>query len=512
VIDDRSWLERRCRVPGHEAPKEEAFCRAMMTTCRDPIGLYGGSGMSGKSHTLRTFAFWCLACLRDWGFPGQRFMLASADYPTLEGRQITKIVEEFQGMGEYRVSHKVHGRCFVFHDKTLGVICLRNLKDPDAYRGTEVAGVGIEEATELPERFGFVRTLELLRYPIRSPLNLPVLPIAMVSNPDGVGWRWIKQLFIDRDLRAFKLRPQQVIFQQALVEDNPYAGEAGMAMLNSLTGTLYQARRLGNWDAPEGARFPTLNRMVHRFSLKHDWPHGLPQGWRLLLGQDWGKAAPYCALWIAIDPDGDAWVYREDYRSGLNDPVQAKRIHNLTGENEQISAWRCDPSMWAHTQSSASEDEPGRPHIEFFEDEMAGDDRFPAPTKGYNRSRSTAMATIDMLLQRPGDYPEMDEAGISYPNLYIEEECENLWNELSGAVWDKDAFLGGKKEDIDEQCPDHALTALYYAMCGEIEPHAPPPRDEDVIDGEAAQAAWRQERHEHALAEFGKRNTLWGRR
>jgi hypothetical protein len=151
--------------------------------------------------------------------------------------------------------------------------------------------------------------------------------------------------------------------------------------------------------------------------------------------------------------------------------------------------------MWAATQSLRV-DEPGPPLISFFEDELAGDERFGSLEKGFNRNRATALATYDLLLTR----------GNGYPDLYIERGCEQLWGELKGATWDTRGGLSGKREDIDPRNPDHAITAGYYMLHAEIEPYEPKRLNDDVIDGEAAIAAWRQERHEHTLEAFEKRH------
>jgi hypothetical protein len=273
-----------------------------------------------------------------------------------------------------------------------------------------------------------------------------------------------------------------------------------VANLDRLTGHLYFSRRLGKWDAPLGARWPTLDRKEHIFRFKEKWPNGLPEGYKIIMGLDWGKRAPYCALWITIDPDGDLYLYREDYQAGLDTHVQAQRVHNLTGGNEYVSTIRADRSMWNATQREG-EIEPGRPLISYFEDELSRDPRFGGFAKGYNRHRATALDTIDKVLNR----------GNGYPDLYIEESCTNVWKELSGAIWDTRGMLAGKREDLDPRSADHAITALYYALHAEIEPAED--EFEEEIDVQKCRMAQIRQIYEHSFDRFRKRRpTFFGRR
>jgi hypothetical protein len=434
------------------------------------------------------------------GFPGQRFVIAASTYDLLRDRQIAKVHTEFQGMGEYHADHKIHGRCYIFNDKNLGVICFRNLDDPGKYRGTECCGAGVEELTELPAETMGEPTLSTLMYPIRSPLPLPLLPLVGVSNPDGIGWQWVKQIWVDRDLEPFKLTSEQAIFVQALIDDNPFATPEMVANLDRLTGHLYESRRLGKWDAPQGARWPVLDRRVHSFKFKEKWPYGLPEGLKIIMGLDWGKRAPYCALWFIIDPDGDIYLFREDYQAGLDTHVQAQRVKNMTGGNEYVNVVRADRSMWNATQKEGTV-EPGRPLISYFEDELGRDMRFGGFEKGYNRHRATALDTIDKVLNRDN----------GYPNLYIEESCINTWKELSGAIWDTRGMLSGKREDLDPRSADHAITAMYYALHAEIDPYEGD-TDEEVTP-QMSRAAQIRQTYEHSFERLRKRRpTFFGRR
>jgi hypothetical protein len=73
---------------------------------------------------------------------------------------------------------------------------------------------------------------------------------------------------------------------------------------------------------------------------------------------------------------------------------------------------------------------------------------------GYNRSRVIAFSTLDKLLRR----------GNGHPDWRIEAGCVNLWGELTSAVFARGTAAKELSEDIDDSCPDHALTAAYYGL------------------------------------------------
>jgi hypothetical protein len=481
------------------SPKQEEFCE-LLKSQRQVVALFGGAGGTGKSYCARTACLDILGTLAGLGIKGQRVTLSCSTYDLLRDRHISKFPVEFEGMGEYRESHKIHGRSFVFNDRNLGVIALRNLDDPNKYRGTECIASLVDELTEVPEEVGGVRAMDALLYPIRTIRYMPFLPFGGFTNPDGVGFQWVRRLFVDRDVDYFGLTQEQVHFLPARIEDNPKATVEMYARLDALQGNLYKSRRLGLWDAPEGARWPMLNRQKHLFKMSEVWPHGLPAKAYLFMGVDWGKHAPYGALWFAFW-DGAIWCYREDYMPGLATSVQADRVANLTGGNETIQIARFDPSMWADPMSDG-EYSGGPPKISYFRDKLVPDPRFLQIAKGFNRSRSQALEVYDHLFNQDNDYP----------NLFIEESCLNFWRELSGAVWDTRGYLSGKKEDLDPRSPDHLITAGYYALFAYLHPESvtdePNPL---IIDWAKIKREQEEKRTNDSFKRLSKQNSLWRR-
>ena len=87
------------------------------------------------------------------GFPGPRAVLATSTYTLLTDRHIHRLGDpEFRRFGRVKKS-LMHGLAFHFHDEANGVIALRNLDDPDKYRGTEAtAGCGLTRVQNYPTK------------------------------------------------------------------------------------------------------------------------------------------------------------------------------------------------------------------------------------------------------------------------------------------------------------------------------------------------------------------------
>ena len=409
--------------------------------------LYGGAGFGGKSYLLRSAALFFAGFLAQLGFPGQVGMLVCKDYPSLRDRHAPALAQEFAQFGEVKTNDKHYGYCFKFHDPALGALRLRNADESDKYRGTENAYILVDELTELPKTI-----LGDLLYCLRSSQKLPFMPFLGASNPDGLGFSWVKKLWVTSDFTNENLNPLDFKFIQALPQDNPtYDGNTYEQTLMGLPEWKRKARLEGSWETPSGARYPQLDSSIHRFKVSEVFPHGISSTATLFMGVDWGIRDPYCALWI-VEHERDLYVIREDYLTDLSSDKQAERITRLTKANETITRVYCDSQMWEKKRDPHKFDAPvGESAADVYTRALKADGRFGVLLPAYKGRRTIPLDTLDRLFNRNNNYPD----------LYIEENCVELWRELTGAVW---ASTDGKREDIDPKNPDHAITALYYAV------------------------------------------------
>ncbi len=384
-------------------------------------------------------------------------MLAAGTYNELRDRFFAKFGEEYGHLGKIKSSLTGDGLGFYFHNENMGVIRFRNLDEPDKYRGSESAAIGIDEASTLPASFDGQSILTLLKYPLRTSLPIKTRPLWLASNWDGPGFAWLKAAFWDRtNTQGYPV--ENFFYIPAKIDDNP--DESFVAQfkptLEALTGHLRDSRLLGIPTQPVGAMFPGFQKDVHGFVTSDKFSHGIPADWPRIMGVDWGIANPYAALWHAIEPTtGDVYTYREDYAAGLAVGEQVERIRNMTGASEIVAVIYCDPAMWQRRRDDRSLILAPSQAEEYLHG-LRHDGRFGPLVKGDNSSRVMGFSRLRSLLDRN---PEK-----TTPNWYIDSgACPNLWAEITGAVYATSAY-GIYSEDLDPRCPDHALTACYYAL------------------------------------------------
>jgi hypothetical protein len=426
-----------------------------------PKILYGGAGGGGKSHGERAaLIYYHLHAYQAWGARGVRTMLATDSYVTLRDRFIGKFKEEYSWLGTIKQS-KDYGLAFHFKSEDLGVIALRNLDDPDKYRGTEAAAIAIDEASILPPTIEGSPLMSFITYPLRSTTRgIETLPLILGSNWDGPSGEWMASLWYYRD--GFKREefanydPDEFVYIPAKIDDNPDTQfvESFKPTLLALTGALRESRLLGVPTKPQGAAFPSYSDK-NLYDAAEMFPSGIPADWPIFVHVDWGIADPYCALWTAVDRAARCfYTFREDYETGLTDAEQATRIIRASPQDRRVMAVYHDPAM-RNRRARDHEGKPGKPPIETYELIIGADERFGSLRPGNNTDRIGNLRFVDELLSHSEDKP----GGLW--NLYIERNaCPRLLSELRGAVWDTrhHNFI----PDLSPSSPDHAITAGYY--------------------------------------------------
>ena len=81
--------------------------------------------------------------------------------------------------------------------------------------------------------------------------------------------------------------------------------------LNSLTGVLFEKLRLGKWSTAEGAVFPMFKMERHVLPFAVSPPADL----QVFGSIDFGKTAPFSALWYVVYPTGNVVQFAEIYMS-----------------------------------------------------------------------------------------------------------------------------------------------------------------------------------------------------
>jgi phage terminase large subunit len=406
--------------------------------------LYGGAMGGGKSYWLR----WMLIrLLLHWGyFQGlmgrkvQKHVMVALfceTFPALMDRQILKIKYEFPAeLGTYNATE--HN--FVLAPKWGGgILAFRNLDDASKYQSAEFAAIGVDELTKNQKD-----TFDFLRTRLRSP-GIDHPKFLGATNPGSIGSDWVKKLWIDREYPSGETEKEQFKYVHARAADNPHLAADYVASLQGLPEDMRKAFLEGSWDVFEGQYFKEWNRDLHVCK-----PKALLTYYKKFIAIDYGYAAPSAALWMYLDGDGVANVYRELYGPGFTYETLAKEISALTPETEKIEYMVADPAIWAKKGENSNE--------------LSGAELFSTAYR-------TARGSLPMLIKANNDrvvgwntmreymkaIPAPD--GKAMTKLQIWENCVNTIKTIPKLIYDD-----RNPEDLNSDGEDHAADALRYGL------------------------------------------------
>ena len=325
-------------------------------------------------------------------------------------------------------------------------VIVAGLDDPRKILSTDFDLIYCQEATELEEN-----DWQILLTRLRNNA-LSYQQILGDCNPSYPN-HWLK----------LRCDAQQTTMLDSKHEDNPQLfdhatglwtpfGTQYLETLDSLSGYLYQRLRLGQWVAAEGMFFPEFSpdeHFVEPFDIPRDWPR-----W---VGVDYGFAVPFCALWLARDPDSrNIYVYREAYGAGLRDEQQADLIKERS-KGEHILQVVADPSMFnARTEMR-------RPSIaQVYADRGLADMTQQGIWPGQN-NRKQGWAIVRRALAH--------DEGSARLKLF-RGTCPALMRELPALVMDSFDPEDTQQRTKSKEVMDHSPDALRYALCAEALPVA----------------------------------------
>lgn len=186
------------------------------------------------------------------------------------------------------------------------------------YHGHEYPWIGFEELTNWRD----LSFYEAMHSTCRS--SYPGMPrmVRATCNPFGKGHGAVRDRFrlgeggvpsgqvIRDDGEKPRVAIRSSIFENRilLANDPDY-----LATLQALKDPNRRKAWLeGDWDIHVGSFFDSVwNAARHVIE-----PFPIPASWKVWKAMDWGYAAPYCVLWLAMDPDGCIYVWRELYGAG----------------------------------------------------------------------------------------------------------------------------------------------------------------------------------------------------
>lgn len=306
---------------------------------------YGGARGGGKSHAVRIDAV--RGALK---YPGIKILIVRRRYTDLQGNYVEPLNKLLPStIAEY--NSQLHQYYFI-NGSTIKLGHFQSYAQAaDEYQGQEFDWIFMDEATQFTEQ-----EFRLLGGCLRGVNSIPK-KFRLTMNPGGVGHRWVKRLFIDRQFKTDCANPEEnenpddYEFIQALVTDNTAlmksnGGKQYLAMLSSLPENIRNAHRYGDWDALGGNYFPEFQTATHVCE-----PFVIPPSWARYRAFDYGLDA-LAVLWFAIAPNGRVYMYRELKKSGLIVSDAAQEILSNTGVNEKIVTTYAPDDIWSRQKDT----------------------------------------------------------------------------------------------------------------------------------------------------------------
>lgn len=317
--------------PGEANPKQKQFFAS-----RKLYTAYGGAKGGGKTWAVRTKAL-----LGAYNYAGIRILILRRTYPELQSNHIEPMLKMInQDIAAY------NGSLHTIYFENGSIIHFGHWSGENSeleYNGQEYDWIFIDEATQFTWRsFQFLGGL------LRGVNDIPKR-MYITCNPGGVGHRWVKRLFIDRDFITDPYDPEacenpnDYTFIPATVEDNKALMETSpqyVRMLAAMPENLRKAYRYGDWESLGGNYFPEFSDAVHTVA-----PFKIPDNWKRYRAFDYGLDMFACA-WFAVDEDGRSWMYREYSATNMIVQDAAKQMLNHTLPGEKIDITFAPPDMW----------------------------------------------------------------------------------------------------------------------------------------------------------------------
>lgn len=304
---------------------------------REKYVCYGGARGGGKTWASRTKVVGM--CFR---YPGIKILFVRREYEDLRGTIIDPIISMIpDGMATY--NEQTHIMWFA----NGSMIRFGNLPGYGAaiggkYQGFETDVLCIEEATQFTES-----EFRALCACVRGVNEFPK-KVILTCNPGGIGHAWVKRLFVEGRFKPGE-NPADYRFIKATVDDNIDLINSNPDYVNALEllpEDIRAAHRYGDWDALMGSFFGEFDPKVHVCQ-----PFEIPQSWARYRAFDYGLDMFAC-LWVAVDPKGKCYVYREFAEKDMIVSESAETMKACTMEDEKISYTIAPPDMWFRSKDS----------------------------------------------------------------------------------------------------------------------------------------------------------------
>ena len=301
--------------------------------------LFGGASGGGKSYGQLVDAL-----LYAMKYPNSKQLILRRTLPELEKSLIRTSLSLYpKEVYSYHASSHT-GRFANGSLIDFGYCATEN--DVYQYQSAEYDVIRFDELTHFTEG-QYVYLLSRLRGAVDIPRQ-----VKSSTNPGGIGHAWVKARFIDPAPAGTPFVGRdglRRVFLPARIEDNTFLMRADPMYRKRLSALPEREKRAllyGEWDIFDGQYFPEFSRRLHVSE-----PFTVPASWRKYRTIDYGLDRLAC-LWIALSPEGCAYVYREYCESNLPIGKAAEAILSRTPASEEIYATLAPPDLFSRSQET----------------------------------------------------------------------------------------------------------------------------------------------------------------
>ena len=290
--------------------------------------------------------------------------------------------------------------------------------------------VWIEEAYEIEDEADF----DTLDEPIRGEMPEGLWKQLTLTYNPWVNSHWTKARFFDQeDPNAFTLTTTYLC--------NEWLDEGDRKKIEDLQYSnpeRYKVVGLGDYGLPGGTYFEEFRSDIHVVV-----PFEIPAWWKRFRAVDYGFDM-LAVAWFAVDPLGDLIVYKELYEPGHTLSLAAKRIMEMSLEDEAIGYTVASPDLWRRNHETGIHEAETMIKAGLKGLRQADADRIP----GWRNLREYLM-----VIERVGS----DGIKVKTARLKIFKSCTNVIRTLPAIIHDP-------KNPEDVSGEPHELTHMPEAI------------------------------------------------
>ena len=298
-------------------PKQRLFDAAIE---KYKVTFFGGAKGGGKSAGLRR-----IMLKRRFQYPKTTGTIFRKTYPELEANHIRPLFKDYPELRSY---YNAAQRVLTLPNlSTLEFRYCNSYKDLELQQGQDINDLAIDEVGQWPEDW-----FQTLRGSNRSSVPGYKSKIMLTGNPGGLGHKWLKRLFIDRQFNQ-RENSDDYYFIQSRVYDNAALMENDPDYLRNLQAepneTLRRAFLDGDWNIWAGQFFSEFRREIHA-SIPSSFIREIEPSWTRFGAYDHGYFHPAMFGEFVVDPDGNLYLINEWGDRNKRPDEIAAAIHGLT--------------------------------------------------------------------------------------------------------------------------------------------------------------------------------------